>query len=288
MNRLRAANSVVFSARDTAPGSGTPQYATSGNPGTSTPATIFPAYAWNMLQDEMMAVLAAAGVTPDDTNWAQLLAALNILYAPAAAVARATPYYNQTGGSYSVTIPANMTRAKMTIIGGGGSGAGADASQSGGGGGGGGIGIKNLTGLVPGQAIAGNIGGAGAAATAGNSGSTGGATTAQVNGLGTIFTANGGLAGAYGSTPAGGNGGTVTSCDLNYPGSSGGDGAAANRVTPTGNGAPGYLGAGGGRTGNGAGVAGTAPGAGGGSSYGASGGSSGAGFQGAILLEWAA
>lgn len=79
MNRLKATNSVAFANRDIAPVSGTPQYATSGNPVGPVPPTIWPAYAWNMIQDEILAVILAAGLTPDDTNWAQLLQAIQTL-----------------------------------------------------------------------------------------------------------------------------------------------------------------------------------------------------------------
>lgn len=75
MDRLKASNSVPFASRDVAP-SGTPQYATIGNPASSIPATLLPAYFINMLQDELLAVVTAAGLTADDSNWAQLLAAI--------------------------------------------------------------------------------------------------------------------------------------------------------------------------------------------------------------------
>jgi hypothetical protein len=78
MDRLIATNSVPYANRDVAPVSGTPQYATDGTPGV-TPATLWPSYAFNMLQDELMAVILAAGITPDDTNWGQLLQAIRTL-----------------------------------------------------------------------------------------------------------------------------------------------------------------------------------------------------------------
>lgn len=81
MDRLIAINSVPLSGADTAPASGTPQYATSGNPGAAIPATIFPAYAWNMVQEEIRKVITDAGITPDKTNWGQLSAAISALIA---------------------------------------------------------------------------------------------------------------------------------------------------------------------------------------------------------------
>lgn len=79
MDRLIATNSVPFASADTAPATGTPQYATSGNPATSTPATVFPAYAWNMLQDEIYNVIIAAGLTPNRNVWNQLLTAIETM-----------------------------------------------------------------------------------------------------------------------------------------------------------------------------------------------------------------
>lgn len=82
MNRVKATASVASGARDIAPVSGTPQYFTNGNPATPTPATVLPGYFLNMVQDELMAVILAAGLTPDDTNWAQLLQAIQKIGSP--------------------------------------------------------------------------------------------------------------------------------------------------------------------------------------------------------------
>jgi len=76
MDRLIATNSVASGSADTAPVSGTPQYATSGNPATNTPATVFPAYQYNALQEELMAIITAGGITADRTNNAQVIAAI--------------------------------------------------------------------------------------------------------------------------------------------------------------------------------------------------------------------
>ena len=86
MDRLKATNSVPLAQADTAPATGTAQYATSGNPAGGVPATLFPAYAWNMIQDELMAILSAAGVTPDDTKWSQVIEALQTMFQGAKAL----------------------------------------------------------------------------------------------------------------------------------------------------------------------------------------------------------
>lgn len=76
MDRIIAANSVNLAGADGPPASGTPQYATDGNPALNIPATRWPAYQYNAIQEEIMNVLIAAGITPDKANNAQLLAAL--------------------------------------------------------------------------------------------------------------------------------------------------------------------------------------------------------------------
>lgn len=86
MDRLIAANSVV-SPGDIAPLTGTPQFATSGNPGAGIPATVWPAYQYNAIQEEIRAVIVAGGITPDKTNNGQLAAAIVALIAAAAAAA---------------------------------------------------------------------------------------------------------------------------------------------------------------------------------------------------------
>ncbi|KFX64273.1 hypothetical protein KBK24_0121805 [Burkholderia sp. K24] len=79
MDRLIAPNSVVAAQADAAPATGTPQFATDGNPATNVPATQWPAYQYNAIQEELIAILTAAGITPDRTNNSQLAAAIKRL-----------------------------------------------------------------------------------------------------------------------------------------------------------------------------------------------------------------
>ncbi|MFM0058704.1 hypothetical protein PQR64_24065 [Paraburkholderia phytofirmans] len=58
---------------------GTPQYATDGNPATNIPATMWPAYQYNAFQEELIAIIEAAGITPDRTTNAQVIAAIKRL-----------------------------------------------------------------------------------------------------------------------------------------------------------------------------------------------------------------
>src|SRR5579872_2896702 len=81
MDRLIATNSVPLADADVAPAAGTPQYATSGDPVTATPATVFPAYQYNAIQEELIAIIDAAGIAHDKTNNAQVLAAIKKLIA---------------------------------------------------------------------------------------------------------------------------------------------------------------------------------------------------------------
>jgi hypothetical protein len=59
---------------------GTPGYWTEGNPATGVPATLERASWFNAIQEEMMNILAAGGVTPSKTTYNQVLAALQALY----------------------------------------------------------------------------------------------------------------------------------------------------------------------------------------------------------------
>ncbi|WP_261533562.1 hypothetical protein [Burkholderia multivorans] len=79
MDRLIAANSVPMAQADTAPISGTPQGATDGNPAANIPATRWPSYQYNAIQEELIAILTAAGITPDRNNNSQIASAIKRL-----------------------------------------------------------------------------------------------------------------------------------------------------------------------------------------------------------------
>ena len=124
-----------------------------------------------------------------------------------------------TSGSGSFTIPAGVTKLKVTIVGGGGGSAGSAVGNAGGGGGGGGTAVKWLTGLTPLNTINYAVGSGGTAGSAtptsggaGNSSSISSGTQSI-----TTVTANGGGAGLTGGGV--GAGGTATNGDLNMSGS---------------------------------------------------------------------
>lgn len=146
-----------------------------------------------------------------------------------------TPSVSLTGSvavftsSGTWTCPANIVKAKVTVIGGGGS-AGNGVSQMGGGGGGGGTAIKNLT-VTPSTVYTVTVGtgGAGIASGAGNTtGNAGGTSSFSGSGITTV-SATGGAGGA--SSSSGGIGGLGSNGDLNLRGSSG-KASTANNNSP--------------------------------------------------------
>lgn len=131
----------------------------------------------------------------------------------------------------SWTVPANVYRIKVTLVGGGGGSGGADVQTSGGtaggGGGGGGLCIGFYT-VIPGQTMTYAIGAGGTAgASTPTDGAAGGTTTTTYNAI--TYTATGG-AGGVSSTNSiagvfGAIGGTASGGVLNLSGQSGGKGS---------------------------------------------------------------
>jgi hypothetical protein len=121
--------------------------------------------------------------------------------------------------SGSFTVPVNVTRIKVTVIGGGGAG-GSNGSCPGGGGGAGGSAIAILTSLTPGAIVPITVG-AGGTASASSTGSSGGTSS-----FGTYASATGGTGGVGGSSygpMAGGQGGAGVGGTINNNGSYGTD-----------------------------------------------------------------
>jgi microcystin-dependent protein len=108
--------------------------------------------------------------------------------------------------STSWTVPAGITRVKVTMVGGGGGGGsgGSNGQKLGQGGGDGGRAIAIISGLVPGASITVTIGTAGTGSTYGgtNYGTTPqqNATAGTVTSFGSYVICNGGAAGSYSST----------------------------------------------------------------------------------------
>ena len=83
MDLLIAANTVTQPNSDLAPATGTPGWATDGDPTTNTLATQAPAWHYNMMMAEMLAIVKAAGITPSNKDWSQVLKAMQTIFAPA-------------------------------------------------------------------------------------------------------------------------------------------------------------------------------------------------------------
>lgn len=79
MDLLIADNSVPFANADVAPTSGTPQWATDGNPATGVAATIAPAYHYNSLMGEQYHIVVTSGLTPNGADYTQVLSGLRRL-----------------------------------------------------------------------------------------------------------------------------------------------------------------------------------------------------------------
>lgn len=132
------------------------------------------------------------------------------------------------------TLPAGITKIKVTVLGGGGGGGSSAGSsgRAGGGGGAGGTAVKYITGALGGALYSYAIG-AGGAGVAGGAGGVGGNTNFTINSQTVI--ANGGTGGAYGASAntnyAGGSGGTATNGDYNIAGSAGDNSVGTNNAS---------------------------------------------------------
>ncbi|WP_281700933.1 hypothetical protein [Acetobacter malorum] len=87
MDLLIAPNTVTAEDADKAPTTGTPGYATDGNPITGTPRTPFPAYAWNAIQIEFKTVIEQSGLTLNRSDNTQLYQAIQKIVAAGASEA---------------------------------------------------------------------------------------------------------------------------------------------------------------------------------------------------------
>jgi hypothetical protein len=83
MDLLISANTVAKARADTAPVSGTPGWATDGDPAAGIPATDAPAWHYNMMMEELLAIVDAAGIAHSNTDWTQVLKALKTIFSPA-------------------------------------------------------------------------------------------------------------------------------------------------------------------------------------------------------------
>lgn len=98
---------------------GTPGYFTAGNPTTGTPATVIGADWLNAIQEELVAVVVAGGLSLDKTNRGQLLAAARALFGGAGSLGAAgykplgLGLILQWGGA---TFPASGTNSSSVTV----------------------------------------------------------------------------------------------------------------------------------------------------------------------------
>ncbi|WP_051014755.1 glycine-rich domain-containing protein [Teichococcus cervicalis] len=146
----------------------------------------------NAVQEEILAVIEAAGLTPSASNLAQLLAALRLMTRGMRVVVTS---------SQTVTAPVWATRAFIRAWGGGGAGGGSTGSNGAGAGGGGGEYREALATVTPGAAYAVTVGAGGVAGT--GAGTNGGDSIfAEAEGATLALAKGGGGGGAGVNTPS--------------------------------------------------------------------------------------
>lgn len=251
MDRLIAPNSVPLSGADTAPASGTPQYATDGNPAAGLPATQWPAYQYNAIQEELLGILVKAGITPDRTQLNQIATAIPLL-CPGRLIG--SPIVVESSQHYVPSTEARLVRVR--VVGAGGSGGGSTApgssncSACSGGGSGAYVDAWYLVSAL-GTSVAVTIGAAGTAilGSGGNGGTTiFGSFISCPGGSGGVSQSYASTAISYAGQGLGGAAPTVTGALMIVEarrGSSGANGFAVNGISVPGIGANSPLGSGG-------------------------------------------
>lgn len=182
---------------------------TNGNFSEQIPATDVDDDWLNAVQEELIAVLVAAGLTPSKTNRAQVIAAIEFLIAAETTRAEAAElaieqnhaYYPLTS-SAAITIPAGVYYARGSLTGAGGGGGGSANPNSAGAGGGGTHKITFGLSVVPGDVLTYTIpsGGTGGNTTP-TSGTSGGTAYLYKNGV-QVLAITGGGGGGYGNGAA--------------------------------------------------------------------------------------
>jgi hypothetical protein len=196
-----------------APGPRPNGYFTVGNPSGPVPATVVDADWLNCIQEEICTVIAAGSIALSKGSQRNLLDALFAMHG--------VQVFHATG---TFTVPAGVTRCDAEVWGGGGGGGASSGANYGGGGAGGGYSRKLCT-VTPGQVITVTVAPSAIGGAAGGFNGAGGATSS----FGAFCTATGG-AGGFGSTAGGGPStvvGVGASGDINFNGTSGGDGSLA-------------------------------------------------------------
>jgi hypothetical protein len=194
---------------------GTPGYFQEGNPLTGVDATIVDEDWANAIQEELVAIVLAAGLSLDKANRGQVLAAIRSLIA----TSHGLTAYSATG---NFTVPTGISVVDVELWGGGAGSFTSYGTKRSGGGGAGAYVRRRVTGLTPGQVIVVTIGPGGIGGTTALAWPTGGGTSS----FGSYCSATGGqlnvLSAPTTAVDFGGVGGSPVNGDLNIQGSSGG------------------------------------------------------------------
>jgi hypothetical protein len=215
----RIANGTQVSALPPTPAAvGTPGYGTNGDPAGGVQASIFDAAAFNAIQEEIIGVILASGITPDGAFQNQLWGAIRRLTVTAV---KRTVFL--TSGTFTADPFARMTQIRAVGGGGGGGGAAGGALGSSGGGGGSGAYVDGwYTPIQIANARAITIGLGGAGGASGQPGVQGGHTT--VSGLISANGAGAGTGAGNGIVGGGGIGGASSGGEINIVGQGGSNG----------------------------------------------------------------
>lgn len=92
---------------------GTPGYFTNGDAVTNTPRTIVDQDWFNMVQEELISILAAAGIAPDKANRGQVLAAILALIGAAQPV---RSWQDVTSSRISGTVYTNTLEHEIEVV----------------------------------------------------------------------------------------------------------------------------------------------------------------------------
>ncbi len=201
---------------------GTTGYFGPGVPGISIATRLRYWYA-TMLQEELMSILAAAGVAADTTGTVFNQVATSI-QALIGAIPHGAQAFN-SAGAFSFTVPAGVTAIEVEIWAGGSGSWASTTTIAGGGGSGGGYARKRIAGLTPGAVIPLVVGVGGAAGTTAPVAPTAGGASSF--GAGPYLSATGGVVNSTTTTgnPASGNlAGVGSGGDQNFYGGDGGQG----------------------------------------------------------------
>lgn len=260
---------------------GTTGYFTGGVPGISA-ATRLRYWFMNMLQEELMSILAAAGVTPDLTGTAYNQVLLSIETLIGAGAVHGAEAFTSTG-SFTVPAAVKLVRGRVWGAGGGTGGCAAGAASAGAWGGGYSEGFFTV---VPGAVIPITVGAGGVPGSGTGNGGTGGTSS-----FGSFCSATGGSGSAYVASGYGvvtGSCGSGSGGQINLTGNVPMFAGTAGSNPFGGAGGSSGLGNGGGSLSFGAGTYGPSPGGGAGGASGSSGGAAAGngGGTGLVILDW--